>query len=367
MKRVCLVNWPSAPEIGGFAFECFDPQSHFGLGERLSLRDLITDGWNGYNKRRLIRSGADAIEKLYRRRDPAYMRMVDEFVARFRDFDLIVMGYNFVHPDVLATALSKPTKILGFIDDPYSTYRSGIPFLWAFDGAFHISPSYNERWLFSEAFTHWGCKAHYWWPLTQPLELPERGVEYFERRDVDLVYVGNPHPNKLGRLARLKKRFGSRFHVHGRWRLQGFAGWTGLISGKPVYLHRVTPLSSEDRTRLYMRASIGFNMHVSEDPAETGNLRMYELPAHGVMQVCDKAGRDAHATIFEPDREAVFYDDLADAIERIEYYLAHPLQRIDIARAGYERVRRDYDYLRNFAGFLDWAISLKPQLVDRGS
>jgi len=359
VKKVCIFYWHTPPDIEGVRIERFDPNPHFGEFEGLTFRDFLADGWNGYSKRRSILGGAAGIDKLYRRRDPAYMRMVDEFVSRFADFDLLVMAYNFIHPDVLTSALRTPAKILGFIDDPYTTYQRGIPFLWAFDGAFYISPSYNDRWLFPEALERWGCTTHRWWPLTQPMPLPDQQADFFEGRDVDLVYVGNPHPNKLGRLALLKKRFGERFRVHGRWGLKGFAGWTGLISGKPVYWQRVAPISAEERSRLYRRAKIGFNMHVSESPNETGNMRMYELPAHGVMQVCDKAGRDAHAAIFVPDREAVFYDDLQDAIDRIEYYIAHPAARSEIARAAYQRVRREYDHDRNFAQLIQWALSLK--------
>lgn len=359
MKKVCLYYWHRVQDFDDYAIEHFDPNDHIGSRDVLSLRDLIVDGWGGYSKRRAILGGAAGIDKLYRQRDPAYMRMVEQFVERYRDYDLIVMAHNFIHPDILVNELQKPVKILGFIDDPYTTYQRGIPFLWAFDGAFHISTSYSERWLFPEAFERWGFHNHRWWPLTQPCELPARGRDYFENRDVEVVYVGNPHPNKLGRLALLKRHFGDRFHVHGRWRFSGFGGWAGALSGKPVYWRRVRPLSAEGRTNLYRRAQIGFNMHVSDQPTETGNMRMYELPSHGVMQVCDKAGRDAHAQIFAPGKEAVFYNDLPDAIDRIEYYIAHPAERIEIAMAAYERARRDYDWRHNLRDMLEWGLSLK--------
>lgn len=319
----------------------------------------MSDGWNGYAKRRSILSGAAGIDKLYRRRDPSYMRMVDEFVSRFADFDLLIFIVNFIHPDIISTALRKPTKLLAFVDDPYTTYQRGIPFLWAFDGAFYISPSYNERWLFPEALERWGCSVHRWWPLTQPFDLPDRDSSFFENRDVDLVYIGNPHPNKLGRLAILKKHFGDRFRVHGRWALAGFAGWSGLISGKPVYWRRVRPISQSERTRLYYRSKIGFNMHVSDAPCETGNMRMYELPAHGVMQICDRAGRDAHSSIFAEGHEAIYYDDLGEAVEQIEYYLAKPGERMEIARAGYERVQASYRYEDNFRDLVRWGLSIE--------
>lgn len=358
MKKICWFNWTMVRSFDGYQIDNFDPNDYFGPRDVLSLRDLIVDGITGFSKKRAILAGAAGIDKLYRQRDPTYMRMVDEFVTRFRDHDLIVMAYNFIHPDILVSVLKKPVKVLGFIDDPYTTYQRGIPFLWAFDGAYHISPSYNERWLFPEALEKWGCRASHWWPLTQPCDLPPRAAEFFSGRDIELVYVGNPHPNKLGRLAILKNHFGDRFRVHGRWRFSGFGGWAGILNGKPVYWRRVRPLSGEAREALYRRAQIGFNMHVSEVPTESGNMRMYELPAHGVMQVCDKAGRDAHEQIFVPDREAVYYDNINDAIEMIEYYVAHPNFRAEIAVAAYDRVRRDYDWQNNLRALLEWGLSL---------
>ncbi len=86
--------------------------------------------------------------------------------------------------------------------------------------------------------------------------------------------------------------------------------------------------------------------------------RMYEIPAHGTMLLCDKAGLNAHEQIFEPDKEAVYYDSIEDAIEKIEYYLKHDEERERIARAGFARVHRDYDGESNLKRFLDWALAL---------
>ena len=99
-------------------------------------------------------------------------------------------------------------------------------------------------------------------------------------------------------------------------------------------------------------------MHLSETPMETGNMRMYEVPAHGMMLLCDKAGLNAHEQIFKRDKEAVFYDSIEDAIEKIEYYLQHDEERERIARAGFARVHRDYDWELGLKNFLDWASGL---------
>jgi spore maturation protein CgeB len=83
------------------------------------------------------------------------------------------------------------------------------------------------------------------------------------------------------------------------------------------------------------------------------------VPAHGAMLLCDKAAMNAHELIFKPDIEAVFYDNLRDAIGKIEHYLAHSAERVAIARAGFERRRRDYDHERVLKGLLDWASAIR--------
>lgn len=362
MKKICLFNYPAMVDFHGYRIETFDPLAYFPKGSHWSLSDLIVWGLNGYDQRRALTAGAAGVDRLYRERNPHYMRMIGDFIDRFRDFDLIVMSsYNFIHPEVLARELKKPIKVLGFIDDPLSTYVRGIPYLWAFDGAFFISPGYIDNQLFGEAFRRWGEKPATWWPLVPfPYSRPERtGEEFFRERDVDVVYVGNPSASKVERLTRLKRHFGSRMRIHGRWPFKGYFGFVRGIFGKPVYPHRVTSLALEERTQLYWRTKIGFNMHVSDQPFETGNMRMYETPAHGMMMICDKAASDAHTQIFRPGIESVYYDTLEEAIDLIEHYLVNEDERLDIAKAGFDRYWSDYEWEGNLLHFLDWCTQLR--------
>jgi hypothetical protein len=345
----------------GYRIETFDPLAYFPKGSHWSLSELFHWGHVGFDHRRAVTAGAAGVDSLYRERNRNYMRMVADFVDRFKDFDLIVMStYNFIHPEVLVHELKKPIKILGFIDDPYSTYLRGIPYLWAFDGAFYISPSYNERSFFREALEKWGCSSHIWWPLVPfAFDRPDMSDRFFSERDLDVIYVGNPSRSKVDRLIRLKSHFGNRFRVHGRWPYKGYFGFLRGILGKPIYPHRVTSLAPAERTQLYWRTKIGFNMHVSDMPTETGNMRMYEVPAHGAMLLCDKAARDAHEQIFAPNTEAVYYESLEDAIEKINHYLTHDKERLAIARAGCERFWADYEREANLLRFLNWAVSVR--------
>jgi len=370
MRNVCLFNFPPMENFHGYHIETFEPLAYFPKGSRWPFTDLIIWGLNGWDQRRALTAGAAGVDRLYRERNPHYMRMIGDFIDRFRDFDLIVMSsYNFIHPEVFVRELKKPIKVLGFIDDPLSTYMRGIPYLWAFDGAFFISPGYIDNLPFNEAITRWSDKPATWWPLVPfPYQRPEKIDEtFFSERDVEVVYVGNPSSSKVDRLIGLKRHFGSRLRVHGRWSFKGYVGYIRGLLGKPVYPHRVTSLTPQQRTQLYWRTKIGFNMHVSDQPFETGNMRMYETPAHGMMMICDKAGADGHERIFKPDREAIYYDTLGQAIELIEHYLHNDDERIRIAQAGFDRYWRDYEWESNLLRFLDWSMALDRQEAATGT
>lgn len=354
-------------DFHGYYIETFDPLAYFPKGSHWPMPNLIVSGLNGYDQRRALFAGAAGVDRLYRERNSNYMRMIGDFIDRFRDFDLIIfLQYNFIHPEVLAREFKRPIKVLGFGDDPLSTYVRGIPYLWAFDGAFFISPSYIDDLSFEEAIRRWGNQPSIWWPLVPfPFQRPDNTDEaFFRDRDVEVVYVGNPYGPKIERLIRLKRHFGDRMRIHGRWPFKGYHGFVRGFMGKPIYPCRVTSLAPDERTQLYWRTKIGFNMHFSDQPSETGNMRMYETPAHGMLMVCDKAAANAHARIFEPGTEVVYYDSVDEAIDLIEYYLIHDDERVRIAQAGYERYWQDYEWEANLKKLLDWAAALQKRDKD---
>jgi hypothetical protein len=359
--KVMMFGGMPINNVPGYHFETFDPLMYFSKKERLSLYELIIWGINGSQCRRMLYSGASFIDKLYRDRNPSYMKLVSDFIERFSSFDLIVMGaYNFIHPEILKSkSLSKPIKVIGLVDDPFSSYQRGVPYLWAFDGVFYISPSYLEDKSMKDALHSWGVKDHCFLPLsTEKITKVEMKKDFFLDRKIDLAYVGYPSGSKIERLGILKKHFKNRFVVNGRWPLNGYYGFVMPFIKSGFYPHKVRSISEKEKIDLYSNLKIGFNMHLSDSPRETGNMRMYELPAYGVLQVCDKAGLGLHETIFRSD-EVLYYDNLKEAIEIIEYYLRNDHERAAVAKKSYERFWGEYDYEIQLFKFLQWAMSLK--------
>lgn len=368
LVKVATVGGRNLSDFFGYRVDNFDPYKYFDPGKRGGVTDLLRGGYKGLQKVNLLYS-AEGLDTLYRKKDPIYMDMVGEFVERYRDYDIVILSsFNPIHPEILANELKKPVKILGFIDDPVSTYLRGVPYLWAVDGAFYISPSYSEKEWFAEKLPQWGCKKHHWWPLVpNMLEQEERDIRFFEDRDQDICYVGGAYGDKVDRLVVLKKRFGKNFQIFGRWPLKGYFGFVRCLYGKPSLFVKVPSLSNEERESVYHRTKIGFNMHLSVSPNETGNMRMYEIPAHGMMQVCDMGGVGSHEKIFSGGMEAVYYSNIDEAIALLERYLADDAERIRIARNGYERVRRDYRWASCYKALLDWAYSLAPPVRQQSS
>jgi len=71
-----------------------------------------------------------------------------------------------------------------------------------------------------------------------------------------------------------------------------------------------------------------------------GSYRLFDLPANGVMQLSD--GDEYLHYFYEPAREVESYSEVGDLIGKLDYYLTHPREREEIARAGYRRAMSDH-------------------------
>ena len=47
---------------------------------------------------------------------------------------------------------------------------------------------------------------------------------------------------------------------------------------------------------------------------------------------------------FVPDEDFVYYEDYADLVRKARYYLEHEEERVQIARNGYEKVKKYHTY-----------------------
>lgn len=321
-----------------------------------SLRSFLKDGFSAISYSRSLLY-AYHIDELYRNRDSQYMRKISEFVEVLLKFDIIIFStFCPIHPEILINKLQKPIKVLGFTDDPHSTYTRGIPFLWAFDAAYYISPSYSPLMGFEELMANVGFPKSRWLPLVQPVDYPRLRVEDIEDRSIKVAYVGCPTGTKVDRLRELNAVFGSDLALYGRWKFRGYYGFIRPLLGEKIFPRKVKAISSSEKDQLYRNTAIGFNMHVSDTSRECGNMRTYEAAGYGMMLLCDRAGLNLQRQIFAEGTEAIYYDNINHAIEIINYYIAHPEERIAIAWAAHQKFHDHYRWEKVTEDFLLWVI-----------
>jgi Glycosyl transferases group 1 len=358
MKRVAVFGLPVDEPVDLGEYRLFQVGKSLSWAGNLSdRRRMLTHGLTGVARRRLVYE-AGGVDELYRRRDPVYFDNCNRLLTEADGADAIVFfTYPFLHPEIIARERRGRQFIMGFTDDPHSTFLRGLPYAWAYDGVFHISPSYSEQFTFDDLLDRAGIRRRYWLPLVQPVPMPALTYEDILQRPRDLCYVGNPTFSKVDRLEQVKRAFGERFVVHGRWPFRGYAGFFRPLVGERGYFRKVSPLTPEEKRHLYLTTKIALNMHVSDSPAECGNMRTYEAASHGMLLLCDRGAKNLQTTIFEEGTEAIYYDNVPEAIAKAREHLEHDERRASIAYAAYLRAKRQYSFEIVWQAFCEWIFT----------
>lgn len=95
--------------------------------------------------------------------------------------------------------------------------------------------------------------------------------------------------------------------------------------------------------------ALHFLRHVNRDEQDS---RTFEIPACGSFMLAEKS--DIHTTLFEEDKEAVFFETKDELLAKVRYYLAHVAERNVIAAAGHARcLHGGYSHQDRLQGVLD--------------
>jgi len=153
------------------------------------------------------------------------------------------------------------------------------------------------------------------------------------RRTYDVAFVGNiarahhktPRARQLGLLA-------DRYKTNDFFR---------------VYLQA-------EQAQVYNQAKIVFNTSIAGEVTQ----RLYEATACGALVITDTR-LEALGDQFELGRDLVPYQDEADLITKVDYYLNHAEERERIAENGYQRTLTRHTYYHRAQAFLE-AIANPP-------
>lgn len=334
-----------------------------------SIKEWVTLGYEvtSINNREELGIGqynSTDVDKWYARKDVKLLRHYEKIKQLSESHDVLIVEHgNLYHPEFLKTLRNIYTVFI-CNDDPEGSRYLSEPNVHAFDHSFTATVYFDHTKKAVDKYKEWGAKRADWLPMgvwsgQYDPKLTENDI-YDQDRDIDLIFVGTAHL-KLGRIAALKHAF-PQMTIYGRawgkWGWRALATNDGKLQALRSGLWRVKELPVEGLAPIYKRSKIGVNIHESFGPI---NRRLYELPANGVMQVCDCP--QGLNDVFDVGKEVIGYSSIKEAIELIRYYLDHDDERKQIAQAGFRRVMRDYKRVT----VLDRAMKkIKRGMIDKG-
>ena len=120
-------------------------------------------------------------------------------------------------------------------------------------------------------------------------------------------------------------------------------------------------VAEEAKARAFNAAKIVLNtMHYGE--IEGVNCRLFEAAGCGAFQIAD--WKPALPDLFEPEEEIVTFRTQQELKEKVDYYLAHPEERRDIADRAYARARREHTYEKRLEKMFEILRLHSPRLVE---
>jgi len=266
------------------------------------------------------------LDKLWRRRDAALMRLYDGLGEAIAACDVFI-HYNgaLIHPEFLEQF--NQLTIYHCADDPDASAVLSRPV------ARHYDMCAISNVACIEMYKSWGCENTFFWPIGSYSYIEgEASVDVAPReRDIPLVFIGSKlgatNVRYIGRYLGLyrKKAFMNKIE-------RAFPELTAYGSGWSRGW-----LDDDAIQGVYKRARIGFNVHNGLGPI---NGRLYDLAAFGVCQICDNKAN--LSLVFDEGREILGFNTVDECIDLIRYYSEHPAEADAIAQAGRQRFLRDY-------------------------
>ena len=120
------------------------------------------------------------------------------------------------------------------------------------------------------------------------------------------------------------------------------------------YFEQHPPADLKDLGTLYSKYALSLastaarNTGILKHPVNIVNLRSFEIPMAGGLQICSYF--DELAEYFEEDKEIIFYRSEEDFIEKVKYYLKpeNGAIRMKIKKAARKRAESDHTWFKRF-------------------
>ena len=121
-------------------------------------------------------------------------------------------------------------------------------------------------------------------------------------------------------------------------------GADSLSRSSPIVARHHGEVWGLDMYRALARSRVTLNRHINVAENNANNMRLYEATGVGALLITDR--KDNLGELFEVGKEVVAYSSPEEAAELIRYYIAHPDEANEIARAGQARTLHEHTYQR---------------------
>ena len=162
--------------------------------------------------------------------------------------------------------------------------------------------------------------------LHHPVELSEHDRKKFES---DVVFIGHYEPDQ--RIECIEELLDNDVHV----RIFG-TGWNPYLSRRlrKAFADPILPIYGKDYVNAICasKMSLCFLSKLNNNPY---TRRCFEIPACGELLICERT--DEMRELYEEDKEAVYFSDKKELVQKVRTLLNQPEKRETIARAGHKR------------------------------
>jgi spore maturation protein CgeB len=269
------------------------------------------------------------LDRKWKQRDKKLMKLYEKLGQEIEKCDIFI-HYNgaLIHPYFLEQF--KKIKIYHCADDPDASNVISKPVANFYDICAISNPSCIDM------YKSWGCKNVFFWPIGAYHFRDEMLNEItlqnsFSKRNIDLIFIGSkygvPSLRYIGKYLGLYKKKSFMNNIHKQFpTMNGYGSFWGTDY-----------ITDDEIPIVYNKSKIGLNLHNSLGPV---NSRLYDLSAFGICQVCDN--KSFLNQVFELDTEIIGFDNINECIEKISYYINHPIEAELIGINAKKRFIKDY-------------------------
>ncbi len=267
-------------------------------------------------------------------------RTVLQEVRRFQPDFLFFMKADYIFASTLQETGLTSLNFVYMNDDMFNPNNQSFTFYEAlphFDSIF-TTKSYNV-----EEYQAAGASQVFFLPNAYDPQLHFPVQPTFEERasfEGGVAFIGTFRPERadlLAQVAAFPDEF--RFNLWGdgwykMYRPNYFLKWNywrrlkSCCRGKPLLGPEMGKAMQANKIIL------GLLYHANRDLQTT---RSFEIPACGGFMLAERTPE--HLEYFAEDREAAYYENLEEMLDKIRFFLAHDQERRRIAEAGYRRCR----------------------------